>query len=44
MMSLSHEDNESLFLEAVEVDTTCLFGLSFLVELDSRTSVGNIGG
>jgi hypothetical protein len=41
--SLSHDGGESLFLKAVEVDATCLFGLSFLVELDSWSSEGNVG-
>jgi hypothetical protein len=44
MTSLSHDGGESLFLEAVEVDTACLFGLSFLVELDAWSSEGNISG
>jgi hypothetical protein len=44
MTSLSHDGGESLFFEVVEVDTTCLFGLSFLVELDAWSSEGNIGG
>jgi hypothetical protein len=29
MMILSHDGGESLFLVAVEVDATCLFGLFF---------------
>jgi hypothetical protein len=29
--SLSKDDNESLLFEAVEVDATCLLGLSFLI-------------
>jgi hypothetical protein len=29
--SLSHDDGESLFFEAVEVDAACLFGLAFLI-------------
>jgi hypothetical protein len=32
-----------LFPEAVEANATCLFGLSFLVELDSWGSEGNVG-
>jgi hypothetical protein len=43
MTSLSHDGGESLFFEAIKVDTTCLFGLSFLVELNSRSSKGNVG-
>jgi hypothetical protein len=43
MTSLSHNDSESLFFEAVEVDATCLFGLSFFVELDAWSSEGDIG-
>jgi hypothetical protein len=43
MTGLSHDCNESLFFEVVKVDTTCLFGLSFLVELDAWSSKGNIG-
>jgi hypothetical protein len=41
--SLSHDGGESLFFEAVKVDATCLFGLSFLVELDSWSSEGDFG-
>jgi hypothetical protein len=40
---LSHDSSKSLFFEAVEVDATCLLGLSFLVELDAWSSEGNIG-
>jgi hypothetical protein len=40
---LSHDSSKSLFFEAVEVDTACLLGLSFLVELDAWSSEGNIG-
>jgi hypothetical protein len=32
----------TLFFEAVEVDAMCLFNLSFLVELDSWSSEGDI--
>jgi hypothetical protein len=42
MTSLSHDDSESLFFEAVEVDATCLLGLSFLVELNPWSSGSNI--
>jgi hypothetical protein len=41
---LSHDGNKSLFFEAIEVDTACLLGLSFLVELDAWSSKGNVGG
>jgi hypothetical protein len=41
--SLSHNDGESLFFEAVGVDAACLFGLSFLVELDPWSSEGDVG-
>jgi hypothetical protein len=43
MMSLSHDGSEPLLFEAIEVDTTCLFSLSLLVELDARSSKGVIG-
>jgi hypothetical protein len=43
VMSLSHKGCEPLFFEAVEVDATCLFGLSFLVELDAWSSEGDVG-
>jgi hypothetical protein len=33
--SLSHNSSESLFFKAVEVDATCLLGISFLIELDA---------
>jgi hypothetical protein len=41
--SLSHNSSESLFFKAVEVDATCLLGLSFFVELDVWSSEGDIG-
>jgi hypothetical protein len=41
--SLSHDDGESLFFEAIEVDAACLFGLSLLVELDPWSSEGDGG-
>jgi hypothetical protein len=41
---LSHDSSEPLLFEAVEVDTACLFGLSFLVELDAWSSKGDVGG
>jgi hypothetical protein len=34
MTTLSHDDGESLFFEAVEVDAARLIGFSFLVELN----------
>jgi hypothetical protein len=40
--SLSHNGGGPLFLEAVEVDTMCLLGLSFLVELDVWSSEGDV--
>jgi hypothetical protein len=43
MTSLSHDGGESLFVEAVEVDATCLLGLSFLVELNPWSSESDIG-
>jgi hypothetical protein len=43
MTGLSHDNSESLFFEAVEVDATCLLGLSFLVELDAWSSKGDVG-
>jgi hypothetical protein len=43
MMSLSHDGGESLFFEAIEVDASCLFGLSLLVELDPWSSESDTG-
>jgi hypothetical protein len=43
LTSLSHDDIESLFFEAVEVNATCLFSLSFIVELDPWSSKGDAG-
>jgi hypothetical protein len=40
---LSHDCSESLFFEAIEVDTACLFGLSLLVELNAWSPKGNVG-
>jgi hypothetical protein len=40
--SLSHDDSESLFFQAVKVDASCLLGLSFLVELDPWSSESDI--
>jgi hypothetical protein len=41
---LSHDSSKPLFFEAVEVDATCLLGLSFHVELDAWSSKGGVGG
>jgi hypothetical protein len=41
--SLSHDDNKSLFFEAIKVDVACLLSLSFLVELDAWSSKGDVG-
>jgi hypothetical protein len=43
MTSLSHDGGESLFFEAVKVDTMCFFGFSFLEEMDAWSSEGNVG-
>jgi hypothetical protein len=42
-MSLSHDSSEYLFFKTIEVDATCLLGLSFLVELNSWSSEGDVG-
>jgi hypothetical protein len=42
--SLSHDGSKPLLFKAVEVDTTCLLGFSFFVELDTWSSEGNVGG
>jgi hypothetical protein len=39
---LSHDSGESLFFVAVQVDASCLLGLSFLVELDPWSSESDI--
>jgi hypothetical protein len=44
LTGLSHDSSKSLFFEAVEVDTTCLLGLSFLIELDAWSSKGDVSG
>jgi hypothetical protein len=44
MMILSHDGSKPLFFKAVEVDSTCLIGFSFLVELDAWSSKGDVGG
>jgi hypothetical protein len=43
MMRFSHDSGEFLFFDSVEVDATCLLGLSFLVELDPWSSKSDIG-
>jgi hypothetical protein len=43
MTSLSHDSGESLFFDSVEVDATCLLGLSFLIELNPWSSEGDVG-
>jgi hypothetical protein len=43
MTGLSHDSGESLFFETIEVDATCLLDLSFLVELNSRSSKRDVG-
>jgi hypothetical protein len=42
MTSLSHNGGESLFFEVVKVDAACLFGLSFLIELDPWSFEGDV--
>jgi hypothetical protein len=42
--SLSHDGSKPLLFKAVEVDATCLFSFSFLVELDAWSSKGDVGG
>jgi hypothetical protein len=42
--SLSHDGSKPLFSKAVGVDSTCLLGFSFLIELDVWSSKGDIGG
>jgi hypothetical protein len=42
--SLSHDSSKPLLLRAVEVDSTCLLGFSFLVELDAWSSKGDVSG
>jgi hypothetical protein len=42
MTSLSHDSGKSLFFETVEVDATCLLGLSFLVELNPWSSKSDV--
>jgi hypothetical protein len=42
--SLSHDCSKPLLFEVVKVDAACLLGFSFLVELDTWSSKGNVGG
>jgi hypothetical protein len=42
--SLSHDGSKPLSFKAVKVDSTCLLGFSFFVELDSWSSKGDVGG
>jgi hypothetical protein len=42
--SLSHDGSKPLLFKAVEVDSTCLLGFAFLVELDVWRSKGDISG
>jgi hypothetical protein len=44
VMSLSHDGSKPLLFEIVEVDTTCLLGFSFLIELYAWSSKGDVGG
>jgi hypothetical protein len=44
MTSLSRNGSEPLLFKAVEVDAMCLLGFSFLVELDTWSSKGDVGG
>jgi hypothetical protein len=41
---LSHDGSEPLFFNAVEVDTSSFLSLSFLVELDARSSESDVSG
>jgi hypothetical protein len=43
MTSLSHDGSKPLLFKAVQVNTTCLLGFSFLVELDVWSSKGDVG-
>jgi hypothetical protein len=43
MMSLSHDSGESWFFKTIEVDATCLLGLSFLVEPNLWSSESDVG-
>jgi hypothetical protein len=42
--SLFHDGSKPLLFKAVEVDATCLLGLSFLVKLDASSSKGDVNG
>jgi hypothetical protein len=44
MTSLSHDGSKPMLFKAVEVNTTCLLGFSFLIELDAWSSKGDVGG
>jgi hypothetical protein len=41
--SLSHDGSKPLFFKAVEVDSTCLLGLSLFIELNAWSSKGDVG-
>jgi hypothetical protein len=43
MTGLSDDGGKSLFFEAIEVDATCLLGLSFLVDLNPWSSESDVG-
>jgi hypothetical protein len=43
MTSLPHDGSESLIFEAIEVNATCLLGLSFLIELNLWGSESYVG-
>jgi hypothetical protein len=43
MTGLSLDSDEALYFETVEVDATCLLGLSFLVELNPQSSKSDVG-
>jgi hypothetical protein len=42
--SFSHDASKPLFFKVVRVDSTCLLGFSFFVELDAWSSKGDISG
>jgi hypothetical protein len=42
VMSLSHDRNHSLFLEAIKVDTSSLLSFSLLVELYAWSSKSDV--
>jgi hypothetical protein len=41
---LPHDSSKPLFFKVVGVDTMCLLGFSFLVELYACSSEGDVGG